>query len=122
MLTQQNYTQNIDTLESVAGVHRVVHCHGSFSTATCLQCQRRVPGSEIESEILSQRVPLCLVCNLPNPCGVEKGESCKKASKGWDSDEDDESDESDVLPGIMKVINFTAGISKCIDFPILDSC
>ena len=31
-------TQNIDTLESVCGVTRAIQCHGSFATATCLQC------------------------------------------------------------------------------------
>lgn len=24
----RNYTQNIDTLEQVAGVHRIIQCHG----------------------------------------------------------------------------------------------
>lgn len=28
----RNYTQNIDTLEQVAGIHNVIQCHGSFAT------------------------------------------------------------------------------------------
>ncbi len=27
----RNYTQNIDTLEQVAGIQNVVHCHGMFA-------------------------------------------------------------------------------------------
>ena len=32
----RNYTQNIDTLEQVAGIHNVIQCHGSFATGTYL--------------------------------------------------------------------------------------
>ena len=28
----RNYTQNIDTLEQVAGIEKVIQCHGSFAT------------------------------------------------------------------------------------------
>lgn len=31
----RNYTQNIDGLENIAGVKRVIPCHGSFASATC---------------------------------------------------------------------------------------
>mmetsp|Transcript_32983 Transcript_32983/g.129440 ORF Transcript_32983/g.129440 Transcript_32983/m.129440 type:complete len:116 (-) Transcript_32983:916-1263(-) len=31
----RNYTQNIDGLEKMSGIERVIHCHGSFATATC---------------------------------------------------------------------------------------
>jgi hypothetical protein len=34
----KNYTQNIDTLEQVAGIEKVINCHGSFNTAACLVC------------------------------------------------------------------------------------
>ena len=30
----RNYTQNIDTLEQVAGIDNVIQCHGSFATGT----------------------------------------------------------------------------------------
>lgn len=46
----RNYTQNIDTLESLAGVERVLQCHGSFKTASCL-----VSSSSVET------VTLCLL-------------------------------------------------------------
>ncbi|KAE9406280.1 DHS-like NAD/FAD-binding domain-containing protein [Gymnopus androsaceus JB14] len=103
----RNYTQNIDTLETVAGVKQVLQCHGSFATASCLLCRRRVPGNEIESEIMRRKVPLCPVCNPPNPPSSAqkngKKQSKKKAKGEWDSDCEDESDAPTYPPGIMKV-------------------
>jgi len=55
----RNYTQNIDTLEQVAGISRVIQCHGSFSTASCLVCKHRVPSSEIETDVKAKRIPIC---------------------------------------------------------------
>ncbi|KAF8644752.1 hypothetical protein AX16_008296 [Volvariella volvacea WC 439] len=59
----RNYTQNIDTLETLVGVKNVLQCHGSFATATCLICKRRVPGKDIEYAILNHKVPICGICN-----------------------------------------------------------
>ena len=53
------YTQNIDTLESVAGVERVVSCHGSFATATCTKCGHSVAGETIEAVVRRGHIPLC---------------------------------------------------------------
>ncbi|KAG8812690.1 NAD-dependent histone deacetylase sir2 [Serendipita sp. 399] len=58
----RNYTQNIDGLELVAGVSRVFHCHGSFATARCMDCQREVPGAVIKPDVLSGRIPRCQPC------------------------------------------------------------
>ncbi|KAG7093502.1 hypothetical protein E1B28_007177 [Marasmius oreades] len=98
----RNYTQNIDTLEVSVGVQRVIQCHGSFATASCLLCRRRVPGKEIEVEILGRRVPLCKVCNAPGTPPKKTKKSKKKAKGEWDSDEEDESDGPTYPPGIMK--------------------
>lgn len=32
------YTQNIDGLERKTGVHKLIECHGSFETASCIDC------------------------------------------------------------------------------------
>lgn len=58
----RNYTQNIDTLEKLAGIERVIHCHGSFDTATCQRCKKTVDGSGIKQDILEQRIPKCKSC------------------------------------------------------------
>lgn len=104
----QNYTQNIDTLETLAGVQRVLQCHGSFATASCLLCHRRVPGLEIEADILRRKVPLCTVCNAPSSSAISakkvRGKKKKKKVNEWDSDVEDESDGPDFPPGIMKVL------------------
>ncbi|KAH6916098.1 histone deacetylase [Coprinopsis sp. MPI-PUGE-AT-0042] len=91
----KNYTQNIDTLETLVGVERVLQCHGSFATASCLQCKRQVPGKEIEQEILSQKIPLCTVCNVPEsqppPPPPKPKKKLKKGQKEWEqSDSEDE--------------------------------
>ncbi|KAK7466319.1 NAD-dependent histone deacetylase sir2 [Stygiomarasmius scandens] len=98
----RNYTQNIDTLETAAGVQRVLQCHGSFATASCLACRRKVPGKEIETEILRRRVPLCSVCNSVPATNKTKKKGKKKARGEWDSDDEDESDGPTYPAGIMK--------------------
>lgn len=98
----QNYTQNIDTLETLAGVKRVLQCHGSFATASCIKCHTQVPGSEIEDDILNQRIALCKACPVkPSVRPKKKG---KKKKNAWDdgmSSEDENG--AAVQPGIMKV-------------------
>ncbi|XP_075331593.1 NAD-dependent protein deacetylase sirtuin-1 [Odontesthes bonariensis] len=58
----RNYTQNIDTLEQVAGVQRIIQCHGSFATASCLNCQHEVDCEAIREDIFNQVVPHCPHC------------------------------------------------------------
>lgn len=62
----RNYTQNIDTLEKVAGIEKVLYAHGesrvtcidpdpltlltgsgSFATCSCLICHEQYPGDTI---------------------------------------------------------------------------
>ncbi|KAI8384066.1 DHS-like NAD/FAD-binding domain-containing protein [Blakeslea trispora] len=67
----RNYTQNIDTLEHKANIKRVVNCHGSFATASCVTCGYKVDGKEIEEYIMAQKVAPCPKCqalkeSLPN--------------------------------------------------------
>lgn len=50
----RNYTQNIDTLEQVAGIQNVLQCHGSFATATCLVCKHKVDAEAIRQDIMDQ--------------------------------------------------------------------
>ena len=46
----RNYTQNIDTLERVAGVsgEKLVEAHGSFSGAHCIDCKKEHTIDEIK--------------------------------------------------------------------------
>lgn len=58
----RNYTQNIDTLENVAGIENVIECHGSFATATCTKCGCKVTAEIIRDIVLSQNIPVCDKC------------------------------------------------------------
>ncbi|GAA5982482.1 hypothetical protein JCM5350_000428, partial [Sporobolomyces pararoseus] len=58
----RNYTQNIDGLFEQVGCEKMLNCHGSFATASCLKCRRRYPGSHIEEDVFASRVPLCPPC------------------------------------------------------------
>ncbi|XP_052262134.1 NAD-dependent protein deacetylase sirtuin-1-like isoform X1 [Dreissena polymorpha] len=68
----RNYTQNIDTLEQVAGIKNVVQCHGSFATATCMACKFRCLGEDIKEDIMNQVVPLCKKCDPQTPMSILK--------------------------------------------------
>eukprot|EP00735_Rhodelphis_limneticus_P011685 TRINITY_DN4819_c0_g1::TRINITY_DN4819_c0_g1_i1::g.995::m.995 TRINITY_DN4819_c0_g1::TRINITY_DN4819_c0_g1_i1::g.995 ORF type:complete len:688 (-),score=73.41,sp/A0A0G2JZ79/SIR1_RAT/59.32/5e-100,SIR2/PF02146.12/9.6e+03,SIR2/PF02146.12/1.2e-60,TPP_enzyme_M/PF00205.17/0.38,TPP_enzyme_M/PF00205.17/1.2,Rep_fac_C/PF08542.6/0.11 TRINITY_DN4819_c0_g1_i1:242-2305(-) len=59
----RNYTQNIDTLEQVTGISKVVQCHGSFATASCTRCHRKVQADVIREEIMNMKVPYCRLCS-----------------------------------------------------------
>lgn len=59
----RNYTQNIDTLEQVAGIKNVIECHGSFATASCTKCKHKVAADQIREDVFNQRIPMCQLCN-----------------------------------------------------------
>ncbi|XP_078036474.1 sirtuin 1 isoform X1 [Augochlora pura] len=60
----RNYSQNIDTLEQVAGIENVIECHGSFATASCTRCKYQVRADDIREDIFAQRIPLCPKCRI----------------------------------------------------------
>ncbi|PQE06486.1 hypothetical protein CJF32_00002367 [Rutstroemia sp. NJR-2017a WRK4] len=102
-----NYTQNIDNIESVAGIlpEKIIQCHGSFASASCLKCGRKVKGEDIFDEIRAGVIPRCKQCPTARPTQNLKR---KRSSNGQDkkrrrysSDDDDEEDD---IPesGIMK--------------------
>lgn len=98
----QNYTQNIDTLETVVGVRNVLQCHGSFATASCLECRIRVAGSVIEQEIMRGEVPLCKSCSHSGKVSRKATNNLQKRSRKLDRDE--EEDDPLFPPWIMKVV------------------
>lgn len=55
------YSQNIDGLESVAGVSnkKIVYAHGNLLNAACVRCKRKVPSEEILPDIRQGTVPRC---------------------------------------------------------------
>ena len=91
---------------------KLVQCHGSFATASCMRCGARVPGEEIREEVLRGEVPRCRRCEgerLEQERRL-KGKN-RKRKVGWDEDDGDE--DENIIEGIMKV-----GI-PCILYPLL---
>ncbi|XP_041066134.1 NAD-dependent protein deacetylase sirtuin-1 isoform X1 [Carcharodon carcharias] len=68
----RNYTQNIDTLEQVAGIRRIVECHGSFAMASCLMCKYKVDCEAIRKDVFNQVVPQCPRCPPDVPLAIMK--------------------------------------------------
>ena len=107
-----NYTQNIDNLEQHAGIREdnLVQCHGSFATATCIECKHKVDGEVIFDDIKAGRVPYCERCTQ-NLNAIGPGLKRKRSSDGkskprkrkssWE-DSSDEDDEDIPLAGAMK--------------------
>lgn len=60
----RNYTQNIDNIESFVGIDddKIIQCHGSFATATCVTCNYCIKGADIYKFIRSNTIPLCPYC------------------------------------------------------------
>jgi NAD-dependent SIR2 family protein deacetylase len=56
------FTQNIDTLEQVAGIDPslVVEAHGSFATAHCIDCRVEVCVSKVSAEVSHAHAHRCL--------------------------------------------------------------
>jgi len=61
----RNYTQNIDTLERVAGVpeEKLIEAHGSFGMAHCIKCKMEYSSDNIKEIILRGEIPKCTSCN-----------------------------------------------------------
>ncbi|BGP39921.1 Sir2 histone deacetylase Hst2 [Rhodotorula kratochvilovae] len=55
------WTQNIDTLERIAGIKDdlIVEAHGSFASATCLNCRKAYTKEEIKPAIMRGEVVRC---------------------------------------------------------------
>ncbi|XP_052865253.1 NAD-dependent protein deacetylase Sirt2-like [Anopheles cruzii] len=63
-LLVRHYTQNIDTLERIAGIdaEKIVEAHGTFYTNHCLQCKTTYSLEFVKEKIFADEVPTC-------PCG-----------------------------------------------------
>jgi NAD-dependent protein deacetylase sirtuin 2 len=74
----RHFTQNIDTLERVAGMpdEILVESHGSFHGAHCIDCSRPAERDVVKSDYFADRIPRCFECGgLVKPDIVFFGES-----------------------------------------------
>jgi len=77
-LLLRSFTQNIDALESMAGIpdEQVVEAHGSTKGAHCLSCKKPYSQSWFQSLVLADSSPTCEDCNsLVKPDIVFFGEN-----------------------------------------------
>lgn len=88
MLQQQgklltNYSQNIDNLEAKAGIKpsKLVQCHGSFATATCVTCGYRVEGESLYPTIKAGQIPRCPRCATGKPRGGSAAAAAAAAAR-----------------------------------------
>ncbi|TAQ87187.1 hypothetical protein B7494_g4502 [Chlorociboria aeruginascens] len=102
-----NYSQNIDNIEALAGIlpEKIVQCHGSFATASCVDCKWQCPGEMIFSEIKADRIPRCPKClaHARPPVKRKRSHNGEKKRRR-NSYDDDSSDDYDDPPtfGVMK--------------------
>jgi NAD-dependent SIR2 family protein deacetylase len=102
----QNYTQNIDALENKAGIQNFLQCHGSFATATCMQCHVTIDGSHIAAAIASKTLPICTICSVSSKKKRRaKKRNNRRKRNPWDYS-DSEPDEPVIPLNVMKVAQF----------------
>ncbi|KAF5270206.1 hypothetical protein FQA39_LY08420 [Lamprigera yunnana] len=60
----RHYTQNIDTLERVAGIpeEKLIEAHGTFNQGHCLKCKKEYSLKWMEEIIFKDEVPTCELC------------------------------------------------------------
>ena len=74
------FTQNIDTLERLAGVpeNAIVEAHGSFANQHCIECGSSYEGIKLKDEILKGEIAHCYECGgLVKPDIVFFGEAVR---------------------------------------------
>lgn len=113
-----NFTQNIDNLEQHAGIlpEKLIQCHGSFATATCIQCKYKVPCEKIYYDLKAGKVARCDNCikilrqaksGLKRKRSSNGSSKSRKIRQSYEDSTDDEDDDIAVA-GVMKVGCMTA--------------
>ncbi|KJZ74676.1 NAD-dependent protein deacetylase hst1 [Hirsutella minnesotensis 3608] len=106
-----NYSQNIDNLEIKAGLpkDKLIQCHGSFGTASCVQCGYQIQGEKIFPDIKAGNIPRCPRCTQSlraNGSSNKRKRSAgadKKRRRWSDDSSDEDSSEYDIpQAGVMK--------------------
>jgi len=63
-LLLRHFTQNIDTLDRLAGVsdEKIVEAHGAFNTGHCIKCRKEYSQEWIKELIFKDEIPTCGDC------------------------------------------------------------
>lgn len=106
-----NYTQNIDGLETVAGVSasRLIQCHGSLSTASCMSCGKQVSAKKYMPVVHAGGIPVCKCSMEEEPKKksskkLPRGRSGKKKRKRYEYEDTDSEDDThyEFMKGLLK--------------------
>ncbi|KAM3554154.1 hypothetical protein ARSEF4850_006587 [Beauveria asiatica] len=99
-----NYSQNIDNLEIKAGVPRekLIQCHGSFGTASCVQCGYRIAGHLIFPDIRAGIIPRCPQCAQAAAASTttrassskRRRAAAEKKRRRWSADDSSDDDDA----------------------------
>ena len=83
----RNYTQNIDNLEGNVGVlpEKLVQCHGSFATASCITCKYNIPGETLYPNLRSKKIAYCPFCEYERKALLKKFEKHEDEGLGYSS-------------------------------------
>ncbi|PRP82206.1 hypothetical protein PROFUN_10415 [Planoprotostelium fungivorum] len=76
----RNYTQNIDVLESAAGIaeEKVICAHGSFASGRCMSCNRAADMEDFWQAVSINSVPQCICGSTVRPDVTFFGEGLPK--------------------------------------------
>ncbi|KAK5074351.1 NAD-dependent histone deacetylase sir2 [Lithohypha guttulata] len=101
-----NYTQNIDNLEFAAGVRadKIVKCHGSWDTATCLSCRKTISARKYLPIVWESGYPRCSCAGKDIPKKkIPKTKPKKRKRAIYEGDSDHDSDDGTTMPrGLFK--------------------
>jgi len=102
-----NYTQNIDGLEFASGVNvkKIIQCHGSWDTATCLTCKKTISAKKYLPIVFEEGYPRCKCAgnDLPKGRTPAKKKAKKRKRAIYEGDSDHDSDDGTKMPkGLFK--------------------
>jgi len=102
-----DYTQNIDGLEFASGVNakKIIQCHGSWDTATCLTCKKTISAKKYLPIVFEEGYPRCkcVGTDLPKGRTLVKKKAKKRKRAIYEGDSDHDSDDGTKMPkGLFK--------------------
>ncbi|KAF9166996.1 NAD-dependent protein deacetylase sirtuin-2 [Mortierella sp. AD010] len=114
-LLLRSYTQNIDSLERLAGLDEdlLVEAHGSFAYSKCVQCEMTSDSEWVKKHIMDGEIPYCKRCSgLVKPSITFFGENVPLRFSAMADKDFDKCDLLIVLGTSLKVEPFNRLISK----------
>jgi len=115
-LLLRNYTQNIDTLDKIAGIpsEKLVESHGSLSSAHCINCRKPLPDmKQFWIDIKNDITPTCNYCsNYIRPDIVFFGEGLPAEFQKNKFEDMNECDLLIVMGTSLKVYPFAGLVSE----------